>query len=290
MTKKTTKSQARIPFFVKRFVSGPRAEDAVTAAQKLKADHITSTIDLLGENVADETFTRAAAQEYKAILGLLQSAGLEPYISIKLTMLGLDLDEELCWENLHSVLQAADECQGRVCLDMEGSAYTERTLRFYERACTEHQSPEIVLQAYLHRTPEDVERVLACNGRLRLCKGAYGEPESLAIKSMTDIRTQYLSLSRTLLQRAQRVCLATHDDLLIKACEDEIRSQNVPKSRYEFQMLYGLRPRTWRKLQSRGHNMTVYVPYGESWQAYYSRRLTERKENVFFILRNFFKP
>lgn len=284
-----TSSRNRIPFLARRFVSGTTAGEAIAAAKKLKQQNITSTLDLLGENITDPAETKAAAAAYAQLVQLMSDQGVEPYISVKLTMLGLDQSAELCEENLSQVLRVADERNGRVCMDMEGSAYTERTIATYEWACKQFRSPEIVLQAYLHRTREDAERVLKANGRLRLCKGAYKEPPAVALQNMRDIRKNYLEILEILLVKSQRVCIASHDDHIINNALAALERLSVPRDRYEFQMLYGLRAKTWSSLAARGHNMTVYVPYGEHWQAYYARRLAERKENVFFILRNLFR-
>lgn len=282
-------SRKTIPLLARRFVSGTTAGEAIAVATKLKQKNITSTLDLLGENMTDPAETKAAASAYTQLVQLMSDQGVEPYISVKLTMLGLDQSAELCEENLSHVLSVADERNGRVCLDMEGSAYTERTLTIYERACEKFRSPEIVLQAYLHRTKEDAQRVLKANGRLRLCKGAYREPPAKALQNMRDIRKNYLDILENLLVNSQRVCIASHDDHIVNRALAALERLSVPRERYEFQMLYGLRAKTWSSLAAQGHNMTVYVPYGEHWQAYYARRLAERKENIFFILRNFFR-
>ena len=204
-------------------------------------------------------------------------------------MLGLDIDHEFCFENLCKILKTADQTKSRVALDMEGTDYTERTLAMYERAAKEFTSPEIVLQAYLMRTENDINRVLAANGKLRLCKGAYKEPAEKALQKMPQIVENYKKLIQHLLLNGKRVCIASHDDEIIEFCFQFIEENNIPKDRYEFQMLYGMREKTWSRIREKGHNMTIYVPYGEDWQAYYSRRLTERKENVFFVLKNLFK-
>lgn len=296
MTPSESGKQPRIPFYARRFVAGSSAGDAVRVAGSLQQQQIGSTLDLLGENLTDRQRILEAASSYLDLLDSLHNAGLPANISIKLTMLGLDLDPSLCFELTSQVTARADAYGGRVCLDMEGTPYTERTLAMYERLCTISRSPEIVLQAYLHRTREDVERVLAAGGKMRLCKGAYKEPAAVALQKMTEIRQNYLALLETLLSRGKRICIATHDDILIAEAESIIKAPSrteindkIPADRYEFQMLYGLRRSTWTQLVSRGHNFTVYVPFGVDWQAYYKRRLTERKENVFFILRNLFR-
>jgi proline dehydrogenase len=288
--------QKKIPFYARRFVAGSAASDAVAVASSLKQQQIGSTLDLLGENLTDRDRILGAAASYLDLLDSMQKASVPANISIKLTMLGLDLDASLCFDLTSQVAARADTYGGRVCLDMEGTEYTERTLAMYERLSAIYRSPEIVLQAYLHRTQEDIGRVLATGGRMRLCKGAYKESPAVALQQMTAIRQNYLSLLETLLNKGKRICIATHDDILIAEAESLIKGRNpaglhdkIPAERYEFQMLYGLRRSTWSQLVNRGHNFTVYVPYGVDWQAYYKRRLAERKENVFFILRNLFR-
>jgi proline dehydrogenase len=266
----------------------------VTVAQDLAKQSIDTTVDLLGENLRDRPRIEASAQAYVSLLEALHGAGLTPYISIKLTMLGLDVDPGLSLALASRVARRADELGGRVCLDMEGSGYTERTLAIYEQLSKNHKSAEIVLQAQLHRTREDIHRVLAAGGRMRLCKGAYKETSGHALQRMDEIRTRFIELLEVLLPRAQRTCIATHDDAIIHAAERLLSSSapgdsKIPTESYEFQMLYGLRRRTWTALRQKGHNFTVYVPYGLEWQPYYRRRLAERKENVLFILKNFLR-
>jgi proline dehydrogenase len=278
-----------IPFYAKRWVSGATMDEALEQTASLNSKKIAVTLDLLGENITNLEQARLCTDEYVDMLTKIAEKKLQSHVSVKLTMLGLDVNEDVCFENLKRILLKADATSNRVALDMEGTPYTERTLRIYEAAAQEFKSPEIVLQAYLHRTEKDVERVLRANGRLRLCKGAYKETPENALQKMPDIVSNYKNLMQRLLRESQRVCIASHDDGIIDFCKQEIRSQAIPKERYEFQMLYGMRPKTWEKISSEGHNMTVYLPYGEHWQAYYSRRLAERKENIFFVLRNFFR-
>ncbi len=278
-----------IPFYAKRFVSGSNFEEAFNVIEKLNQKKISVTLDVLGENIKEKNQALKFTEEYDLLLKRIAEKKLDSYVSVKLTMLGLDIDHEFCFENLCKILKTADQTKSRVALDMEGTDYTERTLAMYERAAKEFASPEIVLQAYLMRTENDINRVLAANGRLRLCKGAYKEPAEKALQKMPQIVENYKKLIQHLLLNGKRVCIASHDDEIIEFCFQFIEENNIPKDRYEFQMLYGMREKTWSRIREKGHNMTIYVPYGEDWQAYYSRRLTERKENVFFVLKNLFK-
>ena len=279
----------QIPFYARRFVSGTTMSEAFESVQALNSKNVSATLDLLGENITKESEASACTNEYIQMLTTVDTLKISAHVSLKLTMLGLDINEDFCYENLKKILATADKFKNRVALDMEGTPYTERTLRMYEIAAREYSSPEIVLQAYLKRTEADIERVLKANGRLRLCKGAYKEPPELAFQKMPEIVANYKKLATKLLKEGTRVCLATHDDELINFCTQFIANENISKDRYEFQMLYGMREKSWYRLAAQGHNFTVYLPYGEHWQAYYSRRLAERKENVFFVLKNFFR-
>jgi proline dehydrogenase len=278
-----------IPFYAKRWVSGTTLNEALSQVVTLNSKNIAVTLDLLGENITSLEQAKSFTDEYVEMLNRIAAQNLKSHVSLKLTMLGLDINEDVCFENLKTILSKADALGNRVALDMEGTPYTERTLRIYEAAAQEFKSPEIVLQAYLHRTEKDLERVLRANGRLRLCKGAYKEKPEHALQKMPAIIENYKKLAERLLKEATRVCLATHDDELINFCKGIIKSGNIPADRYEFQMLYGMRAKTWESIAHEGHNMTIYLPYGEHWQAYYSRRLAERKENVFFVLKNLFR-
>lgn len=278
-----------IPFYAKRFISGTNIQEALKVVRDLNEKNISVTLDALGENIQEKAQATNFTNEYLEMLDAISKDKLNCYVSIKLTMLGLDIDENFCFENFSQILERADKYNIRVAMDMEGSYYTERTIKMYEMAAQKFSSPEIVLQAYLYRTKNDLERVLKANGRVRLCKGAYKEPAEKAFQKMPQIIENYKLCIQKLLLEGKRVCIASHDDTIINFCKKFIKENNIPKDRYEFQMLYGLREKTWMKMVQEGHNMTVYVPYGEHWQAYYSRRLAERKENIFFIIRNFFR-
>lgn len=278
-----------IPFYAKRFVSGSNFEEAFNVVEKLNDKKICVTLDVLGENIKDKPQALKFVEEYDLLLKRIAEKKLDCYASIKLTMLGLDIDHEFCYENLARILSIADEKKIRIALDMEGTEYTERTIAMYERAAKQFSSPEIVLQAYLLRTEADINRILAANGKIRLCKGAYKEPPEKALQKMPLIVENYKKLIQQLLLNGKRVCIASHDDEIIEFCSNFIENNNIPNDRYEFQMLYGMREKTWARIREKGHNMTIYVPYGEEWQAYYARRLTERKENVFFVLKNLFR-
>jgi proline dehydrogenase len=278
-----------VPFYAKRFISGTNRKEAFDVVEKLNKKNISVTLDLLGENIKEKTQALRFLQEYEILIQEIAQNKKDCSISIKLSMLGLDIDSDFCYENLCSLLKIADSHHIRVAFDMEGSNYTERILGFYEKTAQQFKSPEIVLQAYLLRTETDVNRALTANKKIRLCKGAYKEPPDKALQQMSFIVENYKKLIHKLLFQGNRVCIATHDDELIRFCLQVIKENKISQDRYEFQMLYGMREHTWKSIQEQGHNMTVYVPYGENWHAYYARRLSERKENIFFFLKNLFR-
>lgn len=274
-----------VPFFARRFVAGETLAEGLQQVEVLNQAGIHVSVDALGENVSDPAAARASTDEYLRILDGIAEKKLNAHISVKLTMLGLDISENLCREHMIMLCRRADDLGLRLNIDMEGSAYTERTIAMYEVLARQFQSPEIVLQAQLRRTVHDVERVLRANGRLRLCKGAYKESAETALQGRAEIVPRYKQLVERLLREARHVNIATHDDELLDFCKELIAREGIPRERYEFQMLYGMREPTWHELV-KAHPMTVYLPYGTQWFAYYRRRLMERKENVMFVMRN----
>src|SRR5581483_2519838 len=226
---------------------------------------------------------------YFEILDAIKAAGVNSNVSVKLTALGLLIDEDFAYENFAAILQRAQQNPDPfVRIDMEGSAVTESTLRLFERAFAAYPNVGIVLQAYLKRTPDDVRRAIEQKARVRLCKGAYNEPPSIAIKEMPQIREQYLACARELLTRGNYPGIATHDRSLIAAVKAFVTANNIARDRFEFQMIYGVRPHLQRQLISEGYRLRVYVPFGTHWAAYFYRRVAERKENLLFALSSMF--
>jgi proline dehydrogenase len=274
-------------FLARRFVAGETAEDAIAAGVKLKARGINATFDLLGEDVLDREAARRSAEANKHLLRLIPE-GVERNISIKLSMMGLDIAEDFCLEQTTGILEVARQVGGFVRIDMEGSKHTQRTLDAFHRLRQDYDNVGIVLQAYLHRTEEDVKEAIRRGDRVRLCKGAYKEPPEIAFQDMDDIRANYVKCARLLLEQATYPAMATHDEKLVGEVLAFTAQNKIASSRYELQMLYGLRPRRWDELVAAGHNVRIYVPYGTHWFPYFYRRLRERKENVFFVLRSLF--
>ncbi|TVQ12835.1 MAG: proline dehydrogenase [Balneolaceae bacterium] len=282
----------KLPFnLAKRFVAG---EDFVSAAPKvseLNELDIKVTLDLLGENVRDRKQADSNLQHYTDLLDGIHETGLESSISIKLTMLGLDIDNTYCHDNLFRLLDVARKQNQFVRIDMEGTDYTQSTIDLFRDAHAEYGSSTvgIVIQAYLHRSVQDIPDLAALGADIRLCKGAYSEPAKLALQQMPAIRDAYKKFAAHLLEHTAFPRMASHDDELINWVKEYTTEKNIPKDRFEFQMLYGLRLNTCRELVSEGYRVRVYVPYGTEWLPYFTRRLRERKENVWFVLSTMFK-
>jgi proline dehydrogenase len=277
-----------LTILARRFVAGERPQDAVRVGQRLQAKGIKATFDKLGEDVHDR---EAAARATTAACELLRlvPAGIERNISIKMSSMGQEISRELCLENVSKILDVARETGGFVRLDMEGSKLTESTIRIFHELRGRYENVGIVFQAALHRTPDDVKQAIARQDRVRLCKGAYREPAAVAIPDMAGIREAFKACARELLCKGNYPAIATHDEELVRWTIDLTRAQAVPPARFEFQMLYGLRPRRWEELVAAGFNMRVYVPFGTHWIPYFYRRLRERRENVLFVLRGLFR-
>jgi proline dehydrogenase len=274
-----------LAFLASRFVAGERAQDAVRVGQRLQARGIRATFDELGEDVRDPGAARRAAESVRALLRLIPD-GVERNVSIKLSSMGQRISRDLCIENAERILETAREVAGVVRLDMEGSDLTEGTIRIFQELRDRHDNVGMVLQAYLHRTPDDVREAVRRGDRVRLCKGAYKEPPEIAIQDMDGIRASFRSCTRLLLDGGCYPAIATHDEGLVRDTVAYARERGIDPSRFEFQMLYGLRARRWDELVAAGYRMRVYVPYGTHWLPYFYRRLRERRENVLFVLRS----
>jgi proline dehydrogenase len=271
---------------VKRFVAGETLDEALAVVRRLADQGMTATLDQLGENVTTAEEARAAVSIYTDMLEQLAANQLQPNISIKLTMLGLSIDDELAKENVLPILSAAREVGGFVRIDMEGSAYTERTMRLFTEF--HDQYPEqvgIVIQSYLHRARADIEEMIARRARVRLVKGAYAEPESGAFQNEAEVDLNYRWLMELLLERGNEPAIATHDPALIQATKETARRLERDQDQFEFQMLYGVRRDEQIALTREGYRMRIYVPFGTQWYPYFTRRIAERPANALFVLR-----
>ena len=274
--------------FASRFVAGETLPEALAAVKVLNAKGITASLDLLGESVNNEKEARSAANDYIQILDSIRQQSLDANVSLKLTAMGLDISEELCVSIMHDVLERARKYDTFVRLDMESSAYTDRTLRLFEDRLypTYRNNVGIVLQSYLYRTWSDVERAIELKCRVRLCKGAYKEPASVAFPEKKDVDANYIKCMHELLDKGNYPGIATHDPAIINEVKRYVAEKNIDRSRFEFQMLYGVRRDLQEQLVREGYRIRVYVPFGTQWYPYLMRRLAERPANVAFITGN----
>jgi proline dehydrogenase len=281
----------KLPFFLaKRFVAGESFEDVVPKVEELNEKGIKITLDLLGENVEDRATADETVEKYIDLLEQINEAGLDSTISIKLTMIGLDIDQSYCRNNLFQLLDVARQNNQFVRIDMEGSEYTQMTIDLFKKAFQEYgKHVGIVIQAYLHRTREDINELAEMGADVRLCKGAYNEPKDIALQSMNEIREAFKEYAKVLLQKTPYPRIATHDDKLINWTKKYTNRNQIGKSRFEFQMLYGLRQETMEEFAQNGYNARIYVPFGTMWLPYFKRRLMERKENIWFVLTTMFQ-
>jgi proline dehydrogenase len=271
---------------VARFVAGDRLEDALAAATQLAGQGLAVTLDRLGENVVTPAEARRAVESYAETLRAMAASRLDPNISVKLTMLGLDIADDVAYDHMLRLLETARSVEGFVRIDMEGSAYTERTLAIAE--ALHARFPGLVgtvIQAYLHRSDRDLERLIDLQMRVRLVKGAYAEPGSLAMQSPSEINDAFVRLMERLLEEGRYPAIATHDPALVRATRGFALRLGIDPSRWEFQMLYGVRRDEQRALAREGYGMRIYLPFGSDWYPYFARRIAERPANMLFVLR-----
>ena len=272
----------------RRFVAGESLDDAVEVARQVNDAMQLASLDLLGENVSDEAGARQAAENYLAIFERIEREKLDSNVSLKLTQLGIDLNENLCQELLEKIVARATAQQNFVRIDMEGSPYTERTVEMAKRVRAKYAAVGTVMQAYLYRTEKDVLDLISAGCRLRLCKGAYKEPPDIAFPKKSDVDANYVKLMKLLLPSGIYHGIATHDPAMIDATKDFVREKNIGRERFEFQMLYGIRTDLQKQLVREGFRLRIYIPYGTDWFPYFMRRLAERPANLTFFLRNLF--
>ncbi|MDP9200882.1 MAG: proline dehydrogenase family protein [Gemmatimonadota bacterium] len=277
--------------FANRFVAGETLDTALAAVARLNARAITASLDLLGESVHNEAEARAAGDAYVRVLDRIHERKANANVSVKLTAMGLDISEDLCVAIVHKILQRARDYQTFVRIDMESSEYTQRTLDLFDQRLypAYRENVGIVLQSYLYRTFADVERANLIKARVRLCKGAYKEPETVAYPDKKDVDANYIRCMHELMLKGNYPGIATHDEAIIKAAKRFAKEHQIAPSRFEFQMLYGVRRDLQDKLVREGYRMRVYVPFGTQWYPYLMRRLAERPANVAFLTGNVFK-
>jgi len=269
-----------------RFIAGEELEDALQVVRRLNAEGFMVTLDLLGESVEEAAEADAACRAYVHILDRLAVEGLNSHVSVKLTQLGLAIDEGLACRQLRSICECAAKHHNFVPVDMEGSAFTEATLRVFRTVNAPRHVAGIVIQSYLYRSDQDVEELLKSGARIRLVKGAYDEPREIAYPRKRDVDRSFVRLMEMMLSSGIYHAIATHDERLIAAAQEYARAHDISPDDYEFQLLYGIRRHLQRDLLRRGARVRLYVPYGRQWYAYFMRRLAERPANLLFLLRN----
>ena len=274
-----------------RFVAGETVDEAIAALRDLNASGLSASLDLLGESVAHVEEANRACQTYLVVLDRIHSAKANANVSVKLTQMGLDLDEQLCIRNMRAIIAKAKQSDSFVRIDMEQSTYTERTLQLFATVFYPEfgNAVGVVLQSYLRRTAADVDAMIALGARVRLCKGAYQEPEDVAFPDKKDVDANYIACMERLLERGHYPGIATHDVRIIDHARAFTKQKGIPAGRFEFQMLYGVRRDLQYRLRREGYNMRVYVPFGTHWYPYLMRRLAERPANIAFITTNILK-
>lgn len=273
-------------WLVRRFVAGERIEDAIAVMRRLKEEGLGTILDLLGEDVSSEQEADAALAQILATIDAVAATSDKPDLAVKLTQLGLLLDEMHARQRMEQIAARARQAGLFVWIDMEQSAVTEATLHLYESLRPSYENVGIVLQAYLYRTMDDLKRLLPLHPKVRIVKGAYLEPPEVAYPKKADVDRNYRELVFACLQGGGRVAVATHDPAIIADVLSYCRQHQLAADRVEFQMLYGVRPDLQRALAQRGYRTLVYVPFGEAWYPYFSRRLAERPANIGFVLRS----
>lgn len=279
---------------VNRFIAGENVNDAVSIVGNLNSKKITCTLDKLGESLTDEKKIKCVIEDYKNILKIIREENLDSTISIKLTHLGLLISEDLAYQSVIEIVKYAKETGNRVCIDMENSPFTEKTINIYEKVFKEFKNVGVAIQSYLKRTLSDLERLSSMGAEIRLCKGAYKEPKEIAYQRKKDVDENYkrgliILFSREKVERGTYPCVATHDEKLINFTYELVKKNNIPPDKFEFQMLYGIRRDLQEKIVRDGFRLRVYVPFGKDWYPYFMRRLGERPANLFFVLKNIFK-
>lgn len=270
----------------RRFVAGEVLDDAVQATRVLNKRGIQVAMDLLGENVTTREEAEEATRAYIAAIELIAKAQIDANISIKLTSLGLDLGQEICRANLNSILESGQEHNVFICIDMEASTYTEQTVSTVKEVRQNFEQVGTVIQSCLHRSRVDIEQLVDQGIRVRLVKGAYKEPESVAYQEKADVDKNYLQLMEILLARGRFPAIATHDEEMINAACRFVRDHGINPTSFEFQMLYGIRRDLQEKMVRKGYNVRIYVPYGSHWYPYLMRRMAERPANLLFVVTN----
>lgn len=271
-----------------RFVAGETLDEALEASRRLNDQGLEVTLDFLGESVTDRERAEAATGSYLRSLDTIPGSGARASISLKPTQLGLAIDPNLCYENLLRIVGRARELDNFVRIDMESSAYTQSTLDVFERVFERYRNVGVVIQSYMRRSEGDIARLVELGAPVRLCKGAYDEPVSVAFQRKEEVDANYVKLMKMLLSGGAPTAIATHDEKMVNATLAFVREEGIDAQAFEFQMLYGVRRDYQRRIVSDGHRMRIYVPYGSEWYSYLMRRMAERPANLIFVTRAVF--
>ncbi len=269
-----------------RFIAGEELADALRVVKRLNSEGFMVTLDYLGESVHEAAAAEAACQTYLQLLDRLAAEKVDSHVSVKLTQLGLAIDEGLARRNLARLVESASRHHNFVRVDMEGSAFTEATMRVFCSVGAPREVMGIAIQSYLRRTEADVEELLKRGVRIRMVKGAYSEPPDIAFAHKREVDRNYQKLTQILLSSGIYHAIATHDERIIASTQRFARARGIAPESFEFQLLYGIRRQLQRALIQRGWRVRLYVPYGREWYAYFMRRLAERPANLLFLLRN----
>ncbi|MDO8707093.1 proline dehydrogenase family protein [Pseudomonas sp.] len=277
-----------LSFFAKRYIAGEDRRDAIGVVRRLNTHGILATIDNLGEHVKDLPNAEEAVREYLGLLNEIRDAGVDSTVSLKLSHLGLDISNETAERNAEAVIKRGLELGNSVTFDMEGSRYTQRTMDIFLGLHERYPNTAIAVQSYLYRSASDVQLLIEKGASVRLVKGAYKEPPDIAFPKKRDVDRNFEELMKSLLLKGKNPAIATHDERLINEAIRFAEENRISKERFEFQMLLGIkRGLQWRLAES-GYKVRAYVPYGAEWLPYTLRRLRERRENLFFIIKNIF--
>ena len=272
--------------FARRFIAGETIDEAIACVKDLPGKGLLLTLDYLGESVSSAAAASAAAADYVQIINAIVKSGIERNISLKLTQLGLDVDKATAVDNMRRILEPADANDFFVRIDMENSPYTDATLDILDTLWRQgHRNVGTVIQSCLKRSPEDVRRLNVIQARVRLVKGAYKEPKSVAYQKKAEVDAAYVELMQVLLDEGNYPAIATHDPNIIDATRAYAKSKGYANDRFEFQMLYGIRRDLQASLVKEGYRVRVYVPFGKQWYPYFMRRLGERPANVAFVIK-----
>jgi len=280
--------QQVVYIFAKKYVAGPKLEDAIRVVQELNSKGIMATMDVLGESITKKSEAEETKKHCFDMLDVIKKYNLDANVSIKPTSLGLNLDKEFCYNQIEEIVKKAKEYNNFIRIDMEDTPYTDSTFNILKRVREKYDNVGVVVQAYLRRTYDDIVKLNKEGVNYRLCKGIYVEPEHLAYKGRQEVRENFVKILDQMLSDGNYVGIATHDDYLIKESYRLIEEKKIPKDKYEFQMLYGVTEHLRDKINADGHRIRIYVPWGEHWYAYSIRRLQENPQVAWYITKSIF--